>query len=336
MSYFDTVHDIPWARSIRDPRILATATMQLRRVLLDNAYDIVHTHTPIASFLTRIVCGTLASKRRPRIVYTAHGFHFHPHGRRIANGAFALAEKMAGHWCDRLVVINHTDFQAARRLRLAGRGQVMQFPGIGIDLDWYVPTPEMLKSAGELREKLCIDADDAIFATIAEMTPNKNHHLVLHAMAHNNCQNHHVVFAGDGEMRRSLEDEAARLQLSDRVHFLGVVDDIRPLVLASAATILTSRREGLPRVVLESLALGVPVIGTKIRGITDLVGDDGGVLIECDDAFGLAQAMRTLARSSIGPVLSQSVRTRLEDYSLSHLLELHDDLYGGLLLDAAR
>jgi glycosyltransferase involved in cell wall biosynthesis len=212
----------------------------------------------------------------------------------------------------------------------------MQFPGIGIDLDWYVPTPEMLKSAGELREKLCIDADDAIFATIAEMTPNKNHHLVLHAMAHNNCQNHHVVFAGDGEMRRSLEDEAARLQLSDRVHFLGVVDDIRPLVLASAATILTSRREGLPRVVLESLALGVPVIGTKIRGITDLVGDDGGVLIECDDAFGLAQAMRTLARSSIGPVLSQSVRTRLEDYSLSHLLELHDDLYGGLLLDAAR
>lgn len=336
MDHFDTVHDIPWTRSVRDPRSLARAVRQLRHVLTENHYDVVHTHTPIASFLTRTACGSLPAKRRPRIVYTAHGFHFHPRGKPMTNCVYAAAEKIAGRWCDRLVVINQTDYQAARRLRLAAHGQIVQFPGIGIDLDWYEPSAEMCHSARELRKKLGFSPDDVVFAMLAEMTPNKNHHVVLHALEHNADENHHVVFAGDGEMRESLEEETRRLHLEDRVHFLGVIDDIRPLVLASAATLLPSRREGLPRVVLESLALGVPVIGTNIRGIVELVGEDGGILIESDDAFDLARAMRVLARSEIGPVLPVQVRNRLKEYSLPHLLDLHDALYDGLLQEAVR
>jgi glycosyltransferase involved in cell wall biosynthesis len=336
INHFDTVHNIPWTRSVRDPRNLATATRQLRRVLTENHYDVVHTHTPIASFLMRTVCGSLPAKRRPRIVYTAHGFHFHPRGKPVSNCVYAAAEKIAGRWCDRLVVINQTDYQAARRLKLAGKGEIVQFPGIGIDLDWYEPSPEMCDAARELRKNLGFSPDDVVFTMLAEMTPNKNHHLVLHALEHNADESHHVVFAGDGELRESLEEETRRLHLEHRVHFLGVIGDVRPLVLASAATLLPSRREGLPRVVLESLALGVPVIGTNIRGNAELVGEDGGILIESDDSFDLARAMRVLARSEIGPVLPVQVRNRLAEYSLPHLLDLHDDLYGGLLQDAGR
>lgn len=329
--HFDAVHDIPWSRSIRDPRVLAAATRQIRRVVLDNAYDVVHVHTPIASFLTRAVCGSLSVHRRPRIVYTAHGFHFHPDGHRVTNMAFAAAEKAASRWCDRLLVINQTDYDAAVRLKLAGRGQVLQFPGIGVDLDWYRPTPELVSAAAQLREKIGVNSDDVVFGMIAEMTPRKNHQTVLRAFARANDPCHHLVLAGDGELRAELEEETHRLGVADRVHFLGISSDVRPLLLASAATLLLSRREGLPRVVLESLAMGIPVIGSRIRGITELVADDGGIIVDPDDVEGMAAAMHKLARTDQGPVLPASVAERLRDYSLANLLELHESLYSELL-----
>ncbi|MEA3216897.1 MAG: hypothetical protein QOJ19_3053 [Acidimicrobiia bacterium] len=333
-AHFDTVYDIPWSRSIRNPRGLAVATRQIRRVLTENDYDVVHVHTPIASFVTRAVCGSLPAKRRPRIVYTAHGFHFHPDGHKATNKAFEMAEKLASRWCDRLLVINQTDFDAAVRLKLAPRGQVLQFPGIGVDLDWYRPSAELMCAAQELRSQLGIKQDDVVFSDIAEMTPRKNHETVLRAFALANDARYHLVLAGDGELRQELEAEVVRIGVADRVHFLGKLRDVRPLLLASAASILPSRREGLPRVVLESLAMGIPMIGSRIRGITELIGDDGGAIVDADDAQGMAEAMHRFARTELGPALPPSVAERMRDYSIENLLELHENLYCELMSGA--
>jgi glycosyltransferase involved in cell wall biosynthesis len=333
-AHFDSVHDIPWSRRPTDLRGGVGAGRRLRAILEGGGYDLVHTHTPIASFLTRLTCGTIPAPRRPRVVYTAHGFHFHPGGRATTNGAYALAEKAAGRWCDRLVVINEDDLHAARWLQLAA-GQVTLFPGIGVDLDRYRPTPELRAEARAFRSGLGLEDDAVVFTMVAELIHRKNHRAALVALARAGDRRHHLVLAGDGPLGAELAAEAHRLGIGDRVHLTGLLDDVRPAILASAATVLPSRQEGLPRSVLESLALGVPVIGSDIRGIAELVGDDGGILVGVEDIDGLAAAFAAMARDDRRPGLPPSVDERLARYSQRHLLELHDRLYHELLSDEA-
>ena len=106
------VHRVPWSRSPSRPENLA-AIPRMRQVLLSGGYDIVHTHTPVASFITRCAVASIPPTRRPAVVYTAHGFHFHPRGKRLSNVAYAGAEWLAGRWTSRLVVINETDHRMA-------------------------------------------------------------------------------------------------------------------------------------------------------------------------------------------------------------------------------
>ena len=111
------------------------------------------------------------------------------------------------------------------------------------------------------------------------------------------------------------------------VHLLGSLSDVRPLMLASAATVLPSRREGLSRSVLESLTLGIPVLGARVRGIADLVPDGAGTLVEPDDVQGLAAAMRRAWLFPRPAVLRQQLDGHLQQYSLDRLLLLHEELY---------
>ena len=328
---FDHIYDICWTRSLRDVRRLFAAAATLRVILLKNRYDIVHTHTPIASFITRGVVGTLRPHQRPAVVYTAHGFHFHAHGSRLTNGAFAGAERVAGRWSDRLIVINHQDYEQAAARRIMSRDQIHHFPGIGLDLSWYRSTPELLQRTEDVRRTLKLADEDVLFTMVAEFTPNKNHLLALMALAQNRNPHYHVAFVGDGTMRRQMEHEAERLGVDDRTHFLGECSDVRPWILAAAATLLLSSREGLPRAVLESLALGVPVIGTRIRGIADLVASDGGLLVEPGDIGGISKALDALATGG-GSALAPTVPPRLQRHSIGRLLDLHDALYDELLM----
>lgn len=330
---FDGFHEIPWSRAMRDPRNLTTAARAIRTILKRNRYDIVHTHTPIASFITRVAVGTLPAARRPRVVYTAHGFHFHPGGGHLVNGAFIAAEKAAGHWTDRVVVINDDDLRAARRLHLAG-GRVTRFPGIGVDLDRYRPTPPLRERATRLRRELGLGPGDVLFTMVAEMIPRKNHLTALRALAAGDRPHHHLLLVGDGPLRDRIAEEAARLGVAERTHLGGETDDVRPAMLAAAATLLPSRREGLPRAVLESLALGIPVIGSDIRGTAELVADDGGVLVDPSSAGELAGALDLMARTDVGPALGPAVAQRLHRYSQAELLRLHERLYRGLLAEA--
>src|SRR5690606_22575752 len=103
---FDAVHDVPWQRTLRDLRGLFMGPRIVHALVSAEAYDIVHVHTPIASALTRIAIRKVRSTGTTRVIYTAHGFHFHPHGRWASNLAYLAAEVIASRWTDYLVVIN--------------------------------------------------------------------------------------------------------------------------------------------------------------------------------------------------------------------------------------
>lgn len=329
LAAFGSIHRVRWGRDLANPRTWTAAPRELRRLLLRERYDVVHTHTPIASFVVRLVVASLSKRDRPAVVYTAHGFHFHPLQRPALHLAFRRAERLAGRWTDRLVVINDTDHASALRYRTVPEDRLVLMAGIGLDLDHYRPTDDLLAAGAKLRAELGLVPDQLLFSVVAALQPGKGHLDAIRAFATVADELDAVLAcAGRGPLREAIEQEAARLGVSERVRMLGSVKDVRPLVLASRATILASRREGLSRSVLESLALGVPVIGTRIRGIADTAGWPGaGILVEQGDLPGLADAMRAV-RGLPGPYeLRAHLEPRLAVYGVQPLLARHAELY---------
>ena len=334
-SSFDAVHDIPWSRSIRSWRNPTVALAAVRRTCRA-AYDVVHVHTPIAGFVTRAGCRTITRRRRPSVIYTAHGFHFMPGHSGIPERVYQVAERAAGRWTDELVVINHADFDAARRLRIVPDGHLHLFPGIGVDLDRYARTGELLVAAGRVRQELGVPDGTPLLTMVAGLEPGKDHRTALRALAGCGRSDAHLALAGAGPTEEAVRREALRLGIGGRVHLLGHVDDVRPLVVASAATVLPSKREGLSRAVLESLALGVPVVGSDIRGIAELVVPGGGIVVPPGDRAGWAAAFAAVLDLPRPSEHAAALRQRLAEHSIGALIAMHEELYERVLVERAR
>ena len=334
---FDAVHELPLSRSLRDVRALARARGALLRIL-ETPFDIVHVHTPIASFLTRFVVSRLPAERRPAVVYTAHGFHFHAAGRMLTNAAFLTAERVAGRWTDRLVVISDEDAAAARRHRIVPARRLVHMPGIGVDTSHFAPDAVPADAPAQVRRQLGIQQDAPLFAIVGELNRNKRQADAIAALGAMRNRGAHLVLAGAGPDRPALELQARAAGAADRVHFLGVIDDVRPVVRAATALVLPSHREGLARSVMEALSLEVPVIASTARGSRELLGDDRGLVFETADVPALTAALDWMTdhpaeRRQMGAL----GRARMvERYDLVVLIGMHEALYDTILRERRR
>ncbi len=327
---FEACHELPLSRRLTDVTVLLRAPATIRALVEAGNYDIVHVHTPVAAFLLRFALRHRGQK--PKVVYTAHGFHFHRNGKGHSNAIFRAAEKLAAPWCDALVTINREDFEAARAAGFRTRIEFM--PGIGVDTQRWTPEVADAAAVQALRRELGLGERDVLFLMVAEFNPGKRHVDVLAALPQL-AGNIHVALAGDGPLRPALQQRAKELGLERRLHFLGFRRDIPVLMRASRAVLLPSEREGLPRSLLEALSMGMPIIGADTRGISELAGEGCGLLHAVGDADGLAAAMRRLAESPTeAQAMGQHGRTRMvENYDEKVVIGLHDALYADLLKD---
>jgi glycosyltransferase involved in cell wall biosynthesis len=329
---FDAVHELPLSRSIRDVGGM-TQSLRAMSAFIDAGFDIVHVHTPIASFLARFAASRIPRSRRPAIVYTAHGFHFHRDGSFIANLAFSTAERIAGRWTDRLIVINAEDREGALRHRIVPPSRLVSMPGIGVDSAWYSRDAVPPDAITAVRAEAGIPVTAPLFVVVGELSIRKRPFDVVAALGRMRHPDAHVLLVGDGPERERVIAAAREAGSLARVHFLGSVADIRPSVLASDCLVLASSREGLPRAILEAMSMAVPVVTTRARGNPDLVEPDAGLVVPVGDTSALADAMDAIlddpaAASRMGLVGRQRV---LERYDLDRIIELHDELYDELL-----
>lgn len=330
---FDQVWDVQWSRSPLDPRNLLSAPNTLRTLVQQEEYDIVHVHTPIASFVTRLALRQLRQLGKPRVIYTAHGFHFYKGGHPLRNRLFCALEKWAGRWTDSLIVMNEEDREAAINHRIVPPERLHFMHGIGVDLDAYRHniTPEAL---AEVRTELALPPAAPVFLQIAELIPRKRPADALRAFA--KVRRHHdayLLFAGNGPLLEPMRQLAQKLQVAPAVRFLGFRRDIPRLLSLATATLLTSAHEGLPRCTLESLCVGVPAIGADIRGIHDLLQHQCGLLYPVGDISALANAMSYLITH---PDEAQDMGRRgmalMEGpYEQSKIIEAYLQLYQGIL-----
>ncbi|HEY3317716.1 MAG TPA: glycosyltransferase family 4 protein [Coriobacteriia bacterium] len=325
----DRAWDAAWSRNPLEPSNLRSAR-GIAKIVAAQRYDLVHVHTPVAGFVTR-----WALRRRPpevRLAYTAHGFHFAPGLHPLRNAVFFGIESLACRWTDELVVINSDDAEVARRHHMLPPERVRLVPGIGVDVERFDRASVPAQDVREVRERLGLGPETPLLTMVAEFTPNKRHAHVLRALARAR-EPVHVAFAGDGPTLEASRRLAAGLGVAGRAHFLGWCEDVRPLVAASAATVLFSAREGLPRSSMESLAMEVPVIGADVRGLRDLLGEGAGVLVPAGDVGALASAIDELVRDPAGAagMGREGRRMMCGRYSLRAILAEYDALYADML-----
>jgi len=334
---FDHTFELPFSRSIRDLRAQVAGATTLAAIL-ERGYDIVHAHTPIAGFITRALVHRLPCRIRPAVVYTAHGFHFHRDGRRLTNAPYLLAEKIGGRWTDRLIVINDEDLGAAKRHKLVPNSRLRRMHGIGVDTDWYSPARVTAAASRAAQQAVGLDAGQPYFVSVGELNRNKRPTDIVRALAQMREHEPAVLFLGLGPERSRVEQLARGLGVADRILVPGMfVSDVRPLVAPAVALVQASKREGLPRSIMEALSLEVPVIASAARGCDELVDRDRGQLVPIGGTEQMAEAMDRLYRRPTERI-EMGRRGRalmIERYGLEHIIGEHEVIYGELLDEAS-
>lgn len=251
----------------RTPFSLGTinAYKEIKNLIEENDYDIVHCHTPIAALCTRLACRK-QRKKGLRVIYTAHGFHFYKGAPLLNWLIYYPIEKICSYFTDVLITINKEDYELAKKKMKAKH--VEYVPGVGIDVDKFKNT---VVDKAEKRKELGIPEDAFLLVSVGELNKNKNHEVVIRALAEINNPDIHYAIAGVGPLHDYLLYLAKELNLEDRVHLLGYRTDVAEIYKCANLYILPSIREGLNVSIMEGIASGLPVLCGNIRGNIDLV-----------------------------------------------------------------
>ena len=267
-----------------------TAIKEIKKIVLENGYDIVHCHTPVAGICTRLACRKLR-KKGLKVFYTAHGFHFYK-GAPFKNWLlYYPAEKLCSRFTDTLITINKEDYSFAKKKMKAKH--IEYVPGVGIDVDKF---KNSVVDFNTKRKELQIPENACLLLSVGELNSNKNHQVVIRAIAQVNDKNIHYIIAGRGMLHDYLKGYAAQNGVSDRVHLLGFRNDVAELYKISDIYVLPSKREGLNVSVMEAMASGLPVICGKIRGNNDLVDEgENGLFAQPDNYMEYSLAIKELS-----------------------------------------
>jgi glycosyltransferase involved in cell wall biosynthesis len=324
---FERVWEAEWSRNPLHPQNLMMAE-RIRNLTIENGYDIVHVHTPVAAFVARLGLDSLRHEQRLQVLYTAHGFHFHPMGGSIRNSLFEFLERKAANWTDFLIVMNRDDLRVAKEKKFIGLDRLRIMPGIGVDRSRYSSSSVSLNELDRLYAELGIDAATPMLLMVAEFTERKRHADAIRAFSKVVQPPVHLILAGSGPLFEPMRRLAAELGTGDRVHFLGNRNDVPVLMKASRALIVPSSQEGLPRCILEAMSMGVPVIGSHIRGTTELLERNAGLLVDVGDIHQLTQAMQlVLDDRAAAATMGDAGLQQSEAYDLLHILRMHEELY---------
>lgn len=167
--------------------------------------------------------------------------------------------------------------------------------------------------------------------TVANLRPEKSHDVLLEAFSRTAARRRlRLRIVGDGPCRSALERQARELGLGRRVEFLGHREDVADLLALSDLFILPSRSEAFPNSVLEAMATGLPVIGSAVGGLLDLVEDGrNGLLVPPRDVGALTAAIdRLVAQPTLAASLGESARRHVRDrYSFDRMVASFEHLY---------
>lgn len=315
---------IDFARNVLKIAQNLKAYRQTRTLLKERHYDCIHSHSPIGGLLSRMAARK-ARKAGTKVIYTAHGFHFFKGAPLMNWMIFYPIEKMSSFLTDTLITITNEDYIRARENMHAR--EVVYIPGVGIDVKKFregIPDDiRILK-----RQEMGIGMKDLVILSVGELNKNKNHEVVLRALARMNRDDIHYVIAGRGVLKDYLENLALELGLSNQFHLLGFRTDIKELYKVVDVFAHPSFREGLSVAVMEAMASALPVICAKIRGNTDLIDEGkGGYLFTPTDIDGTLTALLKVVENDSRHDLGLYNTKKAEDLDIAVIMAKMREIY---------
>lgn len=297
------------------------AYKQLKELLVREKYDLVHTHTPIASAIVRLVCKKLVGIK---VFYTAHGFHFYTGAPLINWLAYYPVEKHLSRYTDTLITINKEDYERAKTKFRAKN--IEYVPGVGLDLERFAP---LKIDKAMTRERLALPEDAFLVLSVGELNKNKNHEIVIRAIAKLNNPKVHYVICGQGPLEDYLKNLSKELSVENKVHLLGFRKDISIIMQSVDMFAFPSFREGLSVALMESMANGLPVVCSKIRGNVDLIdAEKGGYLVGPSDVEGFRKGIDALVKNKeLRNEFGSFNLKKIEEYSIEDVLRDMEKIY---------
>ncbi len=302
------------------------AYKKVKRLIQDEKYDLVHVHTPVASFLTRMACRKIPNLK---ILYTAHGFHFFK-GSPLKNWLmYYPIERLAARWTDRLITMNEEDYCIAQKFKIRDNGIVYKVHGVGTDLNRFQPQTKEKKNF--MRKEYGFKEQDFILFYAAELNYNKYQDLLIDMIniLKDKIPTIKLLLAGTGPLKDKYEKKINDLGLSSNIKLLGLRSDVPNLLALSDVVVASSRREGLPVNVMEAMATSLPLVVTDIRGHRDLVNNgENGYVIGVNDIEGFVKSIEKLHKDNkLRHKLGRRGLELVQKYSLESVLKEMKSIY---------
>jgi glycosyltransferase involved in cell wall biosynthesis len=304
-----------------------TALAQFVRLIRRERPAIVHTHTSKAGFIGRLAA---VIARVPAVIHQPHGHLFYGYYGARRTAVFTALERRAARWTDRIITL--TDRGAVEHLA-HGIGRAEQY----VTVPSGVPTAELRAAAParrEARARLGLDPAAFVVVGLGRLVPIKGFDLLVRALPAvvEQIPSARVLLVGEGAERPRLEALARSLGVAERLGMLGGVFDVTTRLAAADVLAVPSRNEGMGRVIVEAMALGIPVVATAVGGTPDVVTDgESGRLVLPEDVVALAAALVELGRDeTLRDKLGEAAQARAESFSSAvareKLLAVYTDL----------
>lgn len=244
--YCDIYYNIPFERNPLKPGNLK-AYKELKHIIDEGEYDIVHCHTPVGAMLTRLAAKQ-ARRKGTKVFYTAHGFHFYKGAPAINWILYYPVEKWLSRYTDVLITINKEDYERAKTFKAS---KVCYVPGVGIDLKKF---NEGYVNKEQKRREIGVSANDFVLLSVGELIPRKKEYICCH-------------------------------ELEDIIELVGFQSNPYPYLNAGKVMVMPSIWEGFGLAAVEGMCLGKPVVCSGVGGMDKIIDASCGAKCRTTDEY---------------------------------------------------